>query len=432
MYLEKDQFSKTSPFGENAPENPLEIPEKFLNLREKINALAYKTLEERFSEEKISTLRRFTEDDEKAFREHVQKSRKREPTEEEIENERKGHVHTINTTIGGQIRTLEPHQTPEPGDIVLEPGKVLVPGVVLGEELIQQMQESGVKFERNQSIPSAEVFDLAFSCEREECLGLSEQIQAIYRGYGDGGSVNVSGDHFRIRRQKTGKEGTIRTDLLLLDAQEHGAKAMPLALLAASFLRAIEDRESREIIVALDAYLAPIRLQKKEVSLVRATLDEDENAPTKKLSFMRAGEAFAFWIEGDKETGFVVKIISDRSITSGESLEIVQPTENSGTGPVGDGVTAEIETINSFMEPQVFDLPRDAAVFLASDGIFDMINRRTGRPLKEHFFEICRNIMKEMKGKERGEVESRLFEELQRVVEDYEQTDDITVIKLAA
>lgn len=436
MYLEKDpsssQVSSTPPSsGENIAEKPSVISEEFLMLRKNINAQALKSLEERFPKAELERLRAFTEDDEKAFREHYRLSWKREPTVEEIEDERKEHSGKVDSQIGSRVRALGPNQAPEPGDIVLEPGKVLQPGLVTYKELLDQMEESGVKPERNQSIPEAEVFDVTLPCEGEKCLKLSEQIERYYKGYGDNEPINASGDYFRIKRQKT-DTGAIRTDLLLSDAQGHGAEAKPLSLLVASFLRNIENEESREMIVALDAYLASLRVQKKEVSLVRATLEEEENAPNKKLSFMRAGEAFAFWVEGDKDSGYAVRIISDKSIKGGESVHIVFPTENSATGPLGDGTTEGVEIINGPLEPQTFDLPRDVAVFLASDGIFDMRNRQTGEDVKHGFSEICRQIMKDTKGMERAEIEHRLFEELRRIANEYEQTDDITLIKLAA
>lgn len=434
MLLEKDSFSPQFPnapsSGENFTEKSPGIPEEFLMLRKNINAQALKPLEERFPKAELERLRAFTEDDEKAFREHYRLSWKREPTVEEIEDEKKNHAHKVESELGRWVRTLKPNQAPRPEDVVLEPGKVLEPGLVTYKELLDQMEKSGVKPERNRSIPQAEVFDVALPCEGEGCLRLSQQIERYYKGYGDHEPITASGDYFRIKRQT--EANATRTDLLLLDAQGHGAEAMPLAMLAASFLRKIEDEESREMIVSLDAYIASLCLQKPEVSLVRATLEEEENAPTKKLSFMRAGEAFAFWIEGDKESGYTVKIISDKSITGGESVEIVPPTENSATGPIGDGAVVELRKVIGPMEPQTFDLPRDVAMFLASDGIFDMLNRQTGEDVKHGFSEICQQILKDSKGVDRTEVEHRLFEELRRIAKEYKQTDDITLIMYLA
>jgi hypothetical protein len=374
--------------------SPLEkapaLPAGFEELREKIKALTERPLEERFANEpeELARLTSFSDGDLETIKNDGEK-----PNE---------------TDIGNYKR-----------DIIESRRKIL-----FESELMKLLMDSSIFPQENKDALENGVLDKPFVCANEACLAETNLVRGVYRGYG---AENLSGDAFRVLQQKTEK-GT-ETDVLLVDAQGHGGGATPLALLTVSFLEAAEKEGVKNPLLALDEFISSLPLNRSEVSLQKIRIENHGEDASKALSITQAGEVYAFWVEGDKEAGWRLKIIAPEKMERNEATEPVSLGNESQLGAIGYGVAGMISGIPS---AQTFFLPKDAGIFLSSDGIFDSINPENGKRLVEELPNIIARIFKENTGVERQRVEESLSREIQALSEKYTQTDDETFFKIAA
>lgn len=428
MFLEKELFGMSAPAKtEQAPLLEREMTDRLVALREKIDAIALRSLEERFSPADLERILSPSDTDVQTWRTRFAQDENHEADETDLEVYRKEFAERKRRLL--ERRFVE-GRDPFPGEIVTETGQVIAPGAVSDFELIDLLKDMPIfPVEQVETALSSETFEQPFICGNAECEMFSERVEAIYAGY-DG--KHLSGDYYRVWRCEDGNGQNV-VDIALIDAEGHGGRALPLAMLTASLLQSVDGRDEREAIESLDAQLASMRIERKEVSLQKATLKYGPNASSKELSLVRAGQCYAFWVDGDREAGYVVKIITPEKLGKSVGLEPLMLETESETVNIGFGMVADVEKKDGLIHPQIFQLPKDAAVFFASDGIFDMFNPKKENTLKEHFSLLCDTVVGDAKSfaLDREMVEKRLFDELRRVVGEYEQTDDITVVKVA-
>jgi serine phosphatase RsbU (regulator of sigma subunit) len=385
-----------------APEKAPSLPSGFAELREKINALVKKPLGERFSNEpqELARLTTTTKEELESFIKNFSAENDgRESNDADIEKYKRGVIERRSQTL-------------------------------FESELMKLLLESSLLAPNESSSPENEVFDKPFKCANKKCLEQTNLVSGVYRGHDP---ENLSGDQFRITRRKTGE--SMRTDMLLIDAEGHGGGAAPLALLAALFLEAAEKEDVEHPLVALDTFIASLPLARSEISLQRAVIESRDNDKEniKTLSLTQAGEMYAFWLEGDKDTGWKMKIIMPESNEKQETVDMLELEEGSQMGNVGYG-TFERTAKKWGIVPhaQTFSLPKDAGVFFSSDGIFDAENPKDGKRLVEELPKIVSRVFKENTGKDRRELEENIFKEIQETTKTHKQTDDETFLKIAA
>lgn len=394
-FLEKNSFPENIPM-----EWESQIPKEFTVFRKEINTLAALPLEERFSESEVLKMLRATEEQEETFKKEFPANNHGKPfTEEDIANFREKEYPESVRRIFKRISETE---------------------------LMRLIQESGILFEQEtEEAGEAEAFSWPFICKNEECLKTTEGIESIYKGHDE---QNLSGDYFQVKRQNSGKKTL--TNIFLIDAQGHGGGATPLALLAASFLESAEKAGIKDTPSALDEYLDSLKINRKEVSLQKISIEETEGENTKKISFLQAGEGYVFWIDGSKEEGYRVKIISPEEIRKNEAVDWLPFEEGSITGNIGFGTLPLIAEKEGPLHSQIINIRNDASIFFSTDGIFDSLDHRTGNRFKEEFSDMCLRVLKETHGKERKNVENRLSEEIRKISKEYEQTDDMTMVRI--
>lgn len=366
------------------------LPAGFAELREKILTLTQKPLEERFTNEP-KELARLTSLSEKDLETFVKNGES--PNDADVEKYKED-------VINRRAKTCFESELMD---------------VLLSSSLLSKNR--GDSLENN-------VVEKPFSCTNENCLTETNLVKGVYRGYGD---ENLSGDVFRVIQQKT-KEG-IQTDMLLLDAQGHGGGAAPLALLASSFLEAAEKEGVNNPLLALDEFISSLPLNRSEVSLQKIRIENRDEGAEKTLSIIQAGEVYAFWVEGGKNSGWKLKIIAPEKMEGSDSLQPIVLGEGSQLGVIGYGVA---EMVSGTPTAQTFSLPKDAGVFFSSDGIFDSINSENGKRLVEELPQIATRVFTESAGIDRQQAEERLFGEIKALSEKYTQTDDETFFKITA
>lgn len=366
------------------------LPTGFAELREKILALTQKPLEERFANEpeELARLTSLSEKD-----------------------------------LGNFIKNGE-----KPGDADIEKYKQEVIArrtkTCFESELMDILMNSSLDAKDGDNSPE-NLIEKPFDCMNEKCLGATNLVKGVYRGYDDG--ENLSGDIFRVTQNKI--KGGTQTDMLLIDAQGHGGGAAPLALLTASFLEAAEKEGVKNPLLALDDFISSLPLNRSEVSLQKIQIENRDEDAAKTLSITQAGEVYVFWVEGGKNTGWKLKIVAPEKFKSNDGLEPVTLGEGSQLGAIGYGIAG---LVSGTPTAHKISVPKDADIFLSSDGIFDSVNPKNEKRLIEELPEIIARVFTENTGAERQQMEENLAREIKELSEKYRQTDDETFFKIAA
>lgn len=300
-------------------------------------------------------------------------------------------------------------------------------------ELMEILQENSL-FQANENLPETDAVLHRMECDNENCAEASNAVESlIYAGHGNRqNNENLSGDFFTIRQEKDGN-GNHTEKISLIDAEGHGAGATPSAILSSSFLKAAEKEGIEDPLVALDIFLSSLNTKRREVSLLRAKIETRADAPAKTLSLERAGNGYAFWVDGNETSGFKLKMVSETQIvkTNNDFFEPID-LDKGATTVIGWNLLARYAQKNGALAPDTFSLPKDAGVFFSTDGVFDMKNAQTDETFIEELPAITQKFFQENRGRDRQYIERALFELIKQCSQEYIQTDDETLFKIAA
>ena len=376
-------------------ETKYEIPPKFVELREKIKEQATKPLEERFSilsEKEIRALIQPNEEQEAAAIETFRTTQQKEPTEDDILDVRQQYTE-------GRRKEFER------GLAQIELRKLLSDeGIFNEDDWVKESEEQ--KF----------------------------YIKGIVKPFNEQKENKLGGDFFFIRAGISEGKTKNFLDATLMDAEGHGTKCAPLAALCSRFIQASQKAgvPYAKIIPELDTYLDSLPIHHKRVSFIHTTIEKNEAEKTKKLGVLESGVGgYVFWIDGDNENGYQLKIIlSAQNIRKSKKVSPVLLGDDSATPQAGFGEISRIIKRYGPIFEEKFDIPDHASVFLATDGLGDLTNPKNGAKLVDEISEFAEQFFDKHKHAGRGEIDALFYRELLKKIDEYTQDDDIMLYKI--
>ena len=140
---------------------------------------------------------------------------------------------------------------------------------------------------------------------------------------------------------------------------------------------------------------------------------------------------YVFWIDGDKENGFQLKIIlSAQSIRESKKVSPVLLGDDSATPQAGFGEISRIIKRYGPIFEEKFDIPEQASIFLATDGLGDLTNPKNGVKLVDEISDFAEQFFDKHKHAGRGEIDALFYRELLKKIAEYTQDDDIMLYKI--